>query len=488
MGRFRPSATLPTSRQADANEDKSLKFTGMIDHGDWKLARKLGEGSFGQVFAAVNYQTGSQFAIKSIWISGKEGEKALMNTMQDTILLTKLDHPHIVKYLGCHMDDHYFYMYMELVSGGSLDGMMYESVADSAKLSLPLVRNYARQCLEGLLYLHRNGVVHRDLKPGNVLVTVEGKLKLADFGCSYDLTQLCQATKQTTVGPPAYMAPEVVTKDHHTTASDIWSFGAMFFEMITGELYFGDKSPNALFMELAMGTINISWPQWQIHPEAKNVIKWCLNTTPTLRPSAKECADHVFFSRNLEHLGFKPPGKEEFTKTPGALEHLQKPAEGESPSPSPRPSPNLSGDGPLYGKHKGLNTTDLLRDFSCVDDHKGVDQALELTELDLENPPMDNLYDDQESPLASDPVGAAPDAAPTAAAPDVVLDVAALSPDVEPSELEMLKAKADDALLESTDDADASNEVKPTVKFLDAQELAQQADLEKALLRSITDT
>merc|ERR1711964_103342 len=301
MGRFRPSATLPTSRQADANEDKSLKFTGMIDHGDWKLARKLGEGSFGQVFAAVNYQTGSQFAIKSIWISGKEGEKALSNTMSETILLTKLDHPHIVKYLGCHMDDHYFYMYMELVSGGSLDGMMYESVSNDAKLSLPLVRNYARQCLEGLLYLHRNGVVHRDLKPGNVLVTVEGKLKLADFGCSYDLSQLCQATKQTTVGTPAYMAPEVVTKDPHTTASDIWSFGAMFFEMVTGDLYFGDKSPNALFMELASGTVKIAWPKY-MQRDAKNLIKWCLNTTPTLRPSAKELLEHKFFKVDIKEL------------------------------------------------------------------------------------------------------------------------------------------------------------------------------------------
>merc|ERR1711900_47958 len=282
-------------------EDKSLKKLGMIEHGDWKLARKLGEGSFGQVFAAVNYQTGSQFAIKSIWISGKEGEKALMNTMQETILLTKLDHPHIVKYLGCHMDDHYFYMYMELVSGGSLDGMMYESVANDAKLSLPLVRNYARQCLEGLLYLHRNGVVHRDLKPGNVLVTVEGKLKLADFGCSFDLSQLVNATKQTTVGTPAYMAPEVVTKDHHTTASDIWSFGAMFFEMVTGDLYFGDKSPNALFMELASGTVKIAWPKYMPR-DAKNLIKWCLNTTPTLRPSAHELLDHKFFKIDIKRL------------------------------------------------------------------------------------------------------------------------------------------------------------------------------------------
>jgi len=282
--------------------DAGLKNMGMIEHGDWKLARKLGEGSFGQVFAAVNYQTGSQFAIKSIWISGKEGEKALSNTMSETILLTKLDHAHIVKYLGCHMDDHYFYLYMELVSGGSLDGMMYESVADSSKLSLPLVRNYAQQILLGLQYLHKNGVVHRDLKPGNVLATVEGKLKLADFGCSYDLSQLCHATKQTTVGTPAYMAPEVVTKDHHTTASDIWSFGAMFFEMVTGDLYFGNKSPNALFMELASGNVKVEWPKGGMQRDAKNLIKWCLNTTPTLRPSAKELLDHKFFHIDIKTL------------------------------------------------------------------------------------------------------------------------------------------------------------------------------------------
>merc|ERR1712096_64136 len=238
--------------------------------------------------------------------------------MSETILLTKLDHPHIVKYLGCHMDDHYFYLYMELVSGGSLDGMMYESVADSSKLSLGLIRNYAKQILLGLQYLHRNAVVHRDLKPGNVLVTVEGKLKLADFGCSYDLSQLCQATKQTTVGTPAYMAPEVVTKDHHTTASDIWSFGAMFFEMVTGDLYFGNKSPNALFMELASGTVKIEWPRY-MQRDAKNLIKWCLNTTPTLRPSAKELLDHKFFKVDIKELTRESRSSSQATRrgTPG---------------------------------------------------------------------------------------------------------------------------------------------------------------------------
>ena len=95
----------------------------MVSHRDWKLVRKVGEGSYGQVFAAVNNKTGGLFAVKSVWLSGHgdQTHKVVADTEAEIGLLSKLDHQNIVKYLGSHVDEDYFYMYMEFVSGGSLN-------------------------------------------------------------------------------------------------------------------------------------------------------------------------------------------------------------------------------------------------------------------------------------------------------------------------------------------------------------------------------
>ena len=88
-----------------------------------KLVRKVGEGSYGQVFAAVNNKTGGLFAVKSVWLNGHgdQTHKVVADTEAEIGLLSKLDHQNIVKYLGSHVDEDYFYMYMEFVSGGSLN-------------------------------------------------------------------------------------------------------------------------------------------------------------------------------------------------------------------------------------------------------------------------------------------------------------------------------------------------------------------------------
>ena len=94
----------------------------MVSHRDWKLVRKVGEGSFGQVFAAVNNKTGGLFAVKSVWLNGHGDQTHKVVADEAEIgLLSKLDHQNIVKYLGSHVDEDYFYMYMEFVAGGSLN-------------------------------------------------------------------------------------------------------------------------------------------------------------------------------------------------------------------------------------------------------------------------------------------------------------------------------------------------------------------------------
>merc|ERR1711959_424290 len=147
------------ARQRHQQKIQSEKIT----HKDWKLAKKIGEGAYGQVFTAVNNRTGMMFAVKAIWKTGASKNKALTQCHRELNILTKLDHDNIVKYLGTHEDEEYFYMYMEYVAGGSLDDLMYESTDPGDNISAPLVQGYSKQILNGLAYLHQHKVVHRDL-------------------------------------------------------------------------------------------------------------------------------------------------------------------------------------------------------------------------------------------------------------------------------------------------------------------------------------
>merc|ERR1712096_162407 len=102
------------------------------------------------------------------------------------------------------------------------------------KLPLHLVRTYTEQILQGLKFVHEQNVIHRDLKPANIMITTKGRVKLVDFGTAFDTSKLTRTIKQTIIGTPAYIAPEVVQRGKHTTSTDIWSLGITVYEMITG--------------------------------------------------------------------------------------------------------------------------------------------------------------------------------------------------------------------------------------------------------------
>lgn len=199
-------------------------------------------------------------------------------------------------------------MYLELVSGGSLEDVMYPTGGEQTQLSLFAAHNYGNQILSGLEYLHANAVIHRDLKPGNFLVTTEGELKLADFGASFDMGSMTRNYNQTTVGTPMYMAPEVVIRDNHTTASDVWSFGVMMFEMVTGKLPFESKNAPRLMLELAAGTLDIEWPKFTSLPDHfRDLIERCLLTNPSARPTVTQLLKHPFFTTKIEQVAEFPP-------------------------------------------------------------------------------------------------------------------------------------------------------------------------------------
>merc|ERR1712098_587156 len=110
--------------------------------------------------------------------------------------------------------------------------------------------------LAGLAFIHEKQNIHRDIKPGNVLISVNGQVKLADFGTAFNLSVLTHTVAQTLCGTPAFIAPEVVRKDKHTTSTDIWSMGVLMFNMITGKIPYKTKDKYALLLSLAQESIS----------------------------------------------------------------------------------------------------------------------------------------------------------------------------------------------------------------------------------------
>jgi serine/threonine protein kinase len=146
---------------------------------------------------------------------------------QEIDLLKNLNHPNIVKYQGFVKSSEDLYIILEFCENGSLHSIC----KNYGKFPENLVALYMSQVLQGLLYLHEQGVIHRDIKGANILTTKEGLVKLADFGVA---TQ-SNVGEHSVVGTPYWMAPEVIELSGATTASDIWSLGCTVIELLDGK-------------------------------------------------------------------------------------------------------------------------------------------------------------------------------------------------------------------------------------------------------------
>merc|ERR1712139_497261 len=193
-----------------------------------------------------------------------------------------------------------FFMFMEYVAGGTLEARIKEL----GKLDNTLVRVYAEQMIRGLAFIHSNHVIHRDLKPANVLISVDGQVKLADFGTAFDLSELTHTVQQTLCGTPAYIAPEVVRKDKHTTSTDIWSLGVIVYNMITGDIPFKSADKYALLLQIANGSLVVEYPQ-NCSRTFHEFIDSCIQFRPEARPTATELLQYPLFSEpnSLKTIG-----------------------------------------------------------------------------------------------------------------------------------------------------------------------------------------
>ncbi|OBZ73803.1 hypothetical protein A0H81_05896 [Grifola frondosa] len=247
----------------------------------FQLGNCIGRGQFGAVYRALNLNTGQMVAVKRIRLEGLK-EEEIAQLMKEVDLVKSLSHPSIVKYEGMARDDDTLNIVLEYAENGSLG----QTLKAFGKLNERLVANYVVKILEGLHYLHRNDVVHCDLKAANILTTKNGNVKLSDFGVSLNLRAMEREMKDV-AGTPNWMAPEVIELKGASTKSDIWSLACTVIELLTGR-------------PLMFRIVEDDMPPL---PEGcseslQNFLKSCFNKDPTKRPSAELLCEHEWLKKN----------------------------------------------------------------------------------------------------------------------------------------------------------------------------------------------
>ncbi|KRG05512.1 serine/threonine-protein kinase 10 isoform X4 [Drosophila mojavensis] len=264
----------------------------------WEMVGELGDGAFGKVYKAQHKEHKRFAAAKMCTL---EDEENLSDHMVEIDILSEIKHPNIVELYEAFSIDDKLWMLIEYCDGGALDSIMVE--LDKA-LTEPQIAYVCKHMTEGLSFLHKNKVIHRDLKAGNVLLTMEGGVKLADFGVSAKNKHTMQK-HDTFIGTPYWMAPELVLcetfrdnpYDHKV---DIWSLGITLIELAQMEPPNSEMSPMRVLLK-----IQKSEPPKLDHPsrwskEFNDFLKKALVKDPQQRPSTEVLLQHGFINCNLD--------------------------------------------------------------------------------------------------------------------------------------------------------------------------------------------
>uniref|UniRef100_H2ZBB7 Protein kinase domain-containing protein n=1 Tax=Ciona savignyi TaxID=51511 RepID=H2ZBB7_CIOSA len=259
---------------------------------NWKKGKVLGHGAFGKVYLAYDADTGRELAVKQVEIlaDNSDATKEIKALQTEIEFLRSLQHEKIVQYYGCTEDSNTLSIFMEFMPGGSVK----DEIKAYGALTEPVTCKYARQILEGLVYLHRYHIVHRDIKGANVLRDSSGNVKLGDFGAAKKLQTVVTSSGQTVVGTPYWMSPEVIEGRGYGRRADIWSLACTVVEMLTTRPpWYEFEAMAALFKIVTQPTSP------QLPPAVSNEAKAFLSITfvdKELRPYAEDLMSHKWFN------------------------------------------------------------------------------------------------------------------------------------------------------------------------------------------------
>ncbi|KAI8072940.1 kinase-like domain-containing protein [Gongronella butleri] len=259
------------------------RLQSVVSNGDpsvhYRRIKRIGQGASGSVYLASHLSTNNKVAIKQMDLTKQSRLDLIVN---EIMVMQESKHSNIVNFLDSFLVSGDLWVVMEYMEGGALTDIIENNTMTEAQI--------ATVCLEtikGLHHLHSQKIIHRDIKSDNVLLNMQGQVKISDFGYCAKLTE--QKNKRATmVGTPYWMAPEVVKQKPYQSTVDIWSLGILTIEMIEGEPPYLDEEPlKALYLIATNGTPTLKNPE-RLSRELKSFLAVCLCVDVKSRATAAE--------------------------------------------------------------------------------------------------------------------------------------------------------------------------------------------------------
>ena len=263
------------------------------------LGKILGKGSYGSVRIVERKEDHKIYALKSVVINVL-GEKEKLNSFNEVRLLASLKHQNIIDYKESFFDEKEktLNIVMEYADDGDLRTKITQILKNNLSFEESTIWNVLIQILEGLNYLHKNNIIHRDLKSANIFLTKNGLIKIGDLNVS---TIAKKGVANTQTGTPYYASPEIWNDKPYNSKCDIWSLGCIIYEMSTLHVPFRGTSLNQLYCRIMKG--KYSQIPSRYSNDLKNIIKIILNEDVQKRPSAEELLKNEIIIKKMKEYG-----------------------------------------------------------------------------------------------------------------------------------------------------------------------------------------